>query len=667
MFVLFFLMRTDCGSLPGVTGESNANLTLVVQNPDPNATGGTSKGVSLGKEIVPSSDISVAKATATGTSCINQCNVTVSASDMTTISKSFDVTCGASSVSLSVSIPSGASRTLGVECIDTTLTTSDNHYGYNAETSLDISSKTTASLSAKFLNLGTDGSGDTTGSAGYDIHYLKVSHPNTTQTLLTWGFRQSFTDTQKGNFLGYASFDTDKSGSRSNQVDSNRDDGKTTDSLGEDFYFKVEGGIAQPKCTMNNSSGSGVFRGTGAWAANGDGNTEIKCTFTISQFKSVDSDQKAKMAAVACDRTLGASADCSDAIPNSGFIEQDLSRNTSYTLKERGSADASCTNGEDCSSGFCSFEGACISLTAPSLSATLSTLADVSAYGAPLGLAINPAGTKIYVTTDGHKVLEVNASTGAVSVLAGSGAAATTDGTGTAAAFNTPHGITVSSDGANLYLMQIGGSDDVVRKIVVATQAVTTFSGTPGANDFANPRGITYCPGGLIFVGDTNNHRIVKIVESTGVRSVLAGGTQGSTNGTGTAAQFNAPRDLVCDSTGTYLYVADVGNHLVRKIYIPTQEVTTLAGSGTAATTDGTGTAAAFNSPLSLDIDPTDTFLVVSTSGTTTVRKIVIDTQVVTTLANVTTGNANVMDCFYNGTACFVSTGAGTRTIEKIQ
>jgi len=66
-------------------------------------------------------------------------------------------------------------------------------------------------------------------------------------------------------------------------------------------------------------------------------------------------------------------------------------------------------------------------------------------------------------------------------------------------------------------------------------------------------------------VSDTYNHLIRKIVISTGVVTTLAGtGSSGSANGTGTSASFNLPQGITTD--GTNLYVTDYYNHLIRKI-----------------------------------------------------------------------------------------------------
>jgi hypothetical protein len=155
----------------------------------------------------------------------------------------------------------------------------------------------------------------------------------------------------------------------------------------------------------------------------------------------------------------------------------------------------------------------------------------------------------------------------------------------------------------------------------------TTSSGT-----FNNPSGI-YTDGTYVYVADTGSNTIQYVVISTGSYAILAGstsGTAGFTNGTGTAALFNAPSSITSD--GTNLYVADKGNNVIRKIVISTGVVTTFAGStsGAFGFTNGTGTAALFNAPSGIASDGTN--LYVSDTGNNSIRKIVISTIAVTTL-----------------------------------
>ena len=143
-----------------------------------------------------------------------------------------------------------------------------------------------------------------------------------------------------------------------------------------------------------------------------------------------------------------------------------------------------------------------------------------------------------------------------------------------------------------------------------------------------------------LYVADLGNHTIRKIVISTGVVTTLAGtaGVSGTTDATGNAARFKSPGGVTTD--GTNLYVAEYGNHTIRKIVISTGVVTTLAGTaGVSETTDATGTDARFDSPYGITTDGTDLYVVEYVGHT--IRKVVISSGVVTTLAGTTGSSGN--------------------------
>ena len=97
-------------------------------------------------------------------------------------------------------------------------------------------------------------------------------------------------------------------------------------------------------------------------------------------------------------------------------------------------------------------------------------------------------------------------------------------------------------------------------------------------------------------------------------------------------AKFNRPIGLAVDSTGTNLYVATRSGNTIRRIVIATGVVTTLAGTaGVSGNADGTGTAATFNAPSGLAIDSTGNLYVVDRRNST-IRKIT-PAGVVTTVA----------------------------------
>lgn len=257
----------------------------------------------------------------------------------------------------------------------------------------------------------------------------------------------------------------------------------------------------------------------------------------------------------------------------------------------------------------------------------------------------NPAfiireGGNLYLTEQlNHTVRKIVIATGAVTTLAGTaGANGSTNGTGAAARFNSPNGIT--SDGTNLYV--VDSANHTIRKIVIATGAVTTIAGAAGRADtndgtgaaasFFFPTGITN-DGTNLYV--TSAGTVRKIVIATGSVTTFAGdknNMQGNVDGTGAAASFFSPSGITTD--GTNLYVSDSFAHTIRKIVIATREVTTLAGtvlfSGGA---DGATSAATFNSPSDITADGANLYVA---DGSKTIRKINLTTAMVSTLAGTT-------------------------------
>lgn len=169
---------------------------------------------------------------------------------------------------------------------------------------------------------------------------------------------------------------------------------------------------------------------------------------------------------------------------------------------------------------------------------------------------------------------------------------------------------------------------------------VNSADGTGAAAQFDAPRGIAVDRAGNTYVADANNNTIRKITRE-GVVTTLAGapGERGRTDGAGAAARFSEPFGLATDAAGN-VYVADNLNNAIRKI-TPDGVVTTLAGGGAAGTADWTGTAARFHEPRGVAVDADGTIYVADYENET-IRKIT-SAGVVTTLAGLpdTVGNAD--------------------------
>jgi hypothetical protein len=255
--------------------------------------------------------------------------------------------------------------------------------------------------------------------------------------------------------------------------------------------------------------------------------------------------------------------------------------------------------------------------------------ANVDSHGSSVTDGIGLMGGSIQGT-------ELSLST-AVTTFAGSSSGFGDNAIGTSASFNNPYGIT--TDGTNLYVTD--SNNHRIRKIVIDNGTVTTLAGQSdnGSTDatgtsasFYKPREIT-TDGTNLYVVDFGNHRIRKIVISTGVVTTLAGSSQGSTDGTGTSASFDAPYGITTD--GTNLYVAESGEHKIRKIVISTGVVTTLAGSSQGNVNTAPGTSARFYRPQGITTDGTNLYVV---GDNHRIRKIVIDNGTVTTLAGSSSG-----------------------------
>jgi sugar lactone lactonase YvrE len=254
-------------------------------------------------------------------------------------------------------------------------------------------------------------------------------------------------------------------------------------------------------------------------------------------------------------------------------------------------------------------------------------------------MALGTDGNLYVADVDNHAIRLVVLATGAVSTLAGSasGSNGTIDGVGTNAQFNQPSGVAIDKMG-NMYVAD--SANMMIRKIILVNATVSTFAGSAGAQGASNGIGAAASfnyPIGLavdtnnLYVADASNSLIRKISLATQTVSTLAGSSVGSSNGVGTNAGFSAPSGLALDRRGS-LYVTDTGNHLIRKIVLTSQTVSTLAGSTTQGFADGMGSNAQFSSPRGIALGANRN-LFVTDQGNHRVRQIAPSTQFVSTLA----------------------------------
>jgi hypothetical protein len=237
----------------------------------------------------------------------------------------------------------------------------------------------------------------------------------------------------------------------------------------------------------------------------------------------------------------------------------------------------------------------------------------------PRCVALGPSGD-LFVTDDRTvRRLTVAGTNWTVTTIAGlprvTGSA---DGTNSTARFDTPSGLAVDAT-TNIYVADF--DTHTIRKITPSgtNWIVTTIAGTantPGDADgtnqtarFLNPFGLTLDLQGNLFVADAGNHTVRKVTPAgtNWIVTTIAGlaGSPGSADGTNYLARFRQPRDVALDSNGG-LYVTDRLNATVRRLLPDGTNwiITTVAGLSQAEDdTDGTNEGARFSAPDGLAID----------------------------------------------------------------
>ncbi len=232
---------------------------------------------------------------------------------------------------------------------------------------------------------------------------------------------------------------------------------------------------------------------------------------------------------------------------------------------------------------------------------------------APVGVAFDAAGN-LYIGDLGNKRIRRVTPSGVITTYAGNGMAGPIGegGPATSAGLGFPGGIAVDGDG-NLYIADFGNHR--IRK-VAPDGSITTcagdgsagFGGDGGAATSAHldtPIDVAVDVRGNVYVADKGNHRIRR-VDAAGIITTYAGtGSPGFSGDGGPAAdaQLANPASLAIDAAGA-LYIADTGNHRIRRIS-PSGVISTYAGTGIAgfAGDGGGATEAKLNTPAGIFID----------------------------------------------------------------
>jgi sugar lactone lactonase YvrE len=265
-------------------------------------------------------------------------------------------------------------------------------------------------------------------------------------------------------------------------------------------------------------------------------------------------------------------------------------------------------------------------------------------FNAPQGIAADTAGN-LYVAESASATVRKISPQGVVTTLAGArGATGYADGAGAAARFSDPSRLVADADG-NLYVTDSGNA--VIRRVAPdGTTTTIAGDGTCGSADgrggtarFCRPRGIARDRLGNLWVADSGNHTLRRI-DAAGNVTTVAGtpGVCGSRDGSGGQAQFCEPQDVGVDNWGN-VYVVDTGNSTIRMVN-DKGIVSTLAGqAGRCDAVDGSPGVSRLCAPGGITIDGND--LYIADTGNSTIRRINLD-NVTSTVAGVP-GHAGIV------------------------
>jgi DNA-binding beta-propeller fold protein YncE len=210
----------------------------------------------------------------------------------------------------------------------------------------------------------------------------------------------------------------------------------------------------------------------------------------------------------------------------------------------------------------------------------------------PENAAFGPDGSLYIVDTHNHSIRRLDARTAAISTFAGNGhkGFAGDGGPAARAQFYQPEGIAFDG-GGNCY---IGDTlNGRIRRIDARSGLITTVAGdgrigtspdgTPGPQaSFMRLARLAADAEGNVYIADSPSQRIQMLDAATGQLHTLAGTGEsgfGGDNGPATAARLSYPEGVALDSRNN-IYIADLGNHRVRRIERSTGVITTIAGSG---------------------------------------------------------------------------------------
>ncbi len=166
-------------------------------------------------------------------------------------------------------------------------------------------------------------------------------------------------------------------------------------------------------------------------------------------------------------------------------------------------------------------------------------------------------------------------------------------------------------------------------------------AGVALSTNISQPFGVEVGPDGALYITEVGHHRVRRLDRATGKLTTVAGNGRKGHTGDGeaaTAAAMNEPYEVRFDHVGN-MYVVEMMNHIVRRIDAKTKQITTIAGTGEIGYSGdgGPATKAKFNRPhsiaLSADADGQSGQLYIADIGNHRIRRVDLKTGIVDSMA----------------------------------
>jgi streptogramin lyase len=268
--------------------------------------------------------------------------------------------------------------------------------------------------------------------------------------------------------------------------------------------------------------------------------------------------------------------------------------------------------------------------------------------GNPFGVEIGPDGALYICEVSNHRVRRLDLKSGNVTTVAGNGSKGYTGdgGPATEASLNEPYEVRFDQHG-NMFFVEM--QNHLVRRVDAKTGKISTVAGTGKAGyrgdggpaneaEFKQPHSIALDDRGGLFIADIGNHRIRRVDLTSGMVDSIAGNGEKQLPKEGSRAQGNpilGPRALY--HTDRTLWIALREGNSVWKLDLQRGTLHHVAGIGQKGFSGDGGAAreATFNGPKGIAIGPPPHDIFVVDTENQTIRKIERQTGIIRTIAGV--------------------------------